>query len=129
MEGMGGLLEQDHASDAEGRGRANHRADVLGILERDEERAAVGPGLVVRPDRQRHDARQQQGGIRPRNVEGLEERSVQAIPEERLVRGGRPTGGGDPGQCAIGRPRQDLSDDPSPGDQRLIVLADAASAK
>ena len=69
VERVRGLAEQDHPRHAERRRRADHRADVLGVLERHEQRAALGPGGVVGPLGHLGHADQQQRRVRPRGVE------------------------------------------------------------
>ena len=88
MKRVGGLAEQHHLRDPEGRGRADHRADVLRVLKRDEQRAALGPGILVRPGGQGRHLHQQERGVRPRGVELRETDRRSRRYQSRSARGG-----------------------------------------
>ena len=88
-----------------------------------------GHSAVVGPRRQGRCAGQQQGGVRPRDVESLKERSGEPIPGQGGGGRGRSTGVRDPGQGPVGKPSQDLRDDPRTGEEGLAVLANAPSRR
>ena len=53
MKRVGRLAQQDDLRHAKRRRRADHRPDVFRVLKRDEQRAAIRPGIVVGPGRHR----------------------------------------------------------------------------
>ena len=131
MEGVGGLLEQDHPRHPEGGGRADHGPDVLGVLERHEQGAALGPARLGRPGRHLGHSHQEERRSSPGDVEVPEERVGEAEPgrPRRGLGRGRPFGVGEPAFDPIREATEDLGDHPRAGDQGPGVLADALAGQ
>ena len=130
MKRVRGLAEQHHLRNPERRGRADHRADVLRVLKRDEQ-ACSPPARDRRPTRPAVGGTwtSKSGACVPALSSWRNRSSVRRYQSRSARGGGGPSESGHPRFDLPGHLRQHLGHQPRARQNGLAVLADAPAAE